>query len=157
MKLSKKWALNYLTFSRKGENGKLLDKANFAGHLRYERERSERTNHPFSLICIDLSKIKECSNGHGFEEVLDIITASIRAIDRVGWIQKNLIGIILPDTPKGGAVNLAEKLRDRLMQGLNNNGLPQSFIVSTYPELARYCYDTNTRETQTHDFKTKIS
>jgi len=143
MKLSKKWALNYLTFSRKGENGKVLDKANFAGHLRYERERSERTNHPFSLICIDLSKIKECSNGHGFEEVLDIITASIRAIDCVGWIQKNLIGIILPDTPTVGAVTVAKKLKDSLNQSQNNNGFHECFIVSTYPDSPDF-YDFET-------------
>ena len=158
MKLSNKWALNYLTFSRKGENGKLLDKANFAGHLHYERERSERTNNPFSLICIDLSKTKEYSNGQDFEKILNIITSSIRIVDRVGWIQENLIGIILPDTPKGGVVTVVEKFKGSLEQRLDNNDFHECFIISTYPDSPSCCdFDTNTGKVQTHDFKIKIS
>ena len=154
MKILKTLTLIFSTLYRKRVKGRVLDKVNFADHLHYERERSERTNNPFSLICIDLSKTEEYSNGQDFEKILNIITSSIRIVDRVGWIQKNLIGVILPDTPTGGAVTVAKKLKDSLNQSLS----PGCFIVSTYPDYPNfYDFDTNTTETQTHEFKTKIS
>jgi len=158
MKISKTMTLDFLALFRKRDNGTVLDKVNFAAQLRYERERSERTNNPFSLICIDLSKTNEYSNGKDFEKILDIISSSIRTVDRVGWIRKNLIGIILPDTPTVGAVTVAKKLEDRLNQRQSNSSFSECFIVSTYPDTPGfYDFDKNIIGTQTYEFKNKIS
>jgi len=113
---------------------RVLDKVNFATLIHDERERSERTNKPFSFLCIDLSKMNDRSNGHRFKKVLGTITSSIRTIDRIGWIRNNLIGVLLPDTPMKGALTVAEKLKDKLNGSLGNSDLHECTMVSTYPD-----------------------
>ena len=50
----------------------------FSELVQYERERSERTSHPFSTVSINLSKVRKSTNGTFSENVLDIISSSIR-------------------------------------------------------------------------------
>ena len=121
---------------------KILEKSDFTDLIHYERERSERTNNPFSLIHIDLSKIKEGTNGACSKKAVEIISSSIRTIDRLGWIQKELIGVLLPDTSQHGAEVLAEKLRNKLKALLGDNTSPVDFVVSSYPETCE-CAEKN--------------
>jgi len=115
-------------------NINILNKPEFTNLINYERERSERTNCPFSLIHIDLSKINGRTNGQSFEEIIKTIALSIRTIDRTGWIESNTIGIFLPDTKLIGAKYAAVKFKNKLIKSLGEDFLLLEFVVSTYPE-----------------------
>jgi len=115
-------------------NMKILKKSGFTGLLYYERERSERTNSPFSLIHVDLSKINGRTNGQSFEKIIKTIALSIRTIDRTGWIENNTIGIFLPDTQLTGAKAAAVKFKKNLIKNFGADFSQLDFVASTYPE-----------------------
>jgi lipopolysaccharide/colanic/teichoic acid biosynthesis glycosyltransferase len=112
----------------------ILKKSEFTDLLYYERERSERTNSPFSLILVDLSKINVRKNGQSFNNIIKTIALSLRTIDRTGWIESNTIGIFLPDTKLIGAKTAAVKFKNKLIKSLGEDFLLLEFVVSTYPE-----------------------
>jgi len=115
-------------------NMNILKKSEFTDLLYYERERSERTNCPFSLIHINLSKINVRKNGQSFNNIIKTIALSLRTIDRTGWIESNTIGIFLPDTKLIGAKAAAVKFKNKLIKSLGEDFLLLEFVVSTYPE-----------------------
>jgi lipopolysaccharide/colanic/teichoic acid biosynthesis glycosyltransferase len=115
-------------------NINILKKSEFTNLINYERERSERTNCPFSLIHIDLSKINVRENGQSFNNIIKTIALSIRTIDRTGWIENNTIGIFLPDTQLIGAKVAAVKFKNKLVKSFGEDFLLLDFVVSTYPE-----------------------
>ncbi len=115
-------------------NMNILKKSEFTDLLYYERERSERTNSPFSLILVDLSKINVRKNGQSFNNIIKTIALSLRTIDRTGWIESNTIGIFLPDTKLIGAKAAAVKFKNKLIKSLGEDFLLLEFVVSTYPE-----------------------
>lgn len=126
---------NLYGLSQNGYMMELLDKTIFSGLVHYERERSERTNNPFSLICVDLSKIKERTNNQYPKEIVEIIIPLIRTIDRVGWIKDSTLGVLLPDTSIRGAKIVAEKLKGKLKVSLGDNASPIDFVICSYPEV----------------------
>jgi len=115
-------------------NMNILGKSEFTDLLYYERERSERTSSPFSLIHVDLSKINVRKNGQSFNNIIKTIALSLRTIDRTGWIESNTIGIFLPDTKLIGAKAAAVKFKNKLIKSLGEDFLLLNFVVSTYPE-----------------------
>ena len=115
-------------------NMNILKKSEFTDLLYYERERSERTNSPFSFILVDLSKINVRKNGQSFNNIIKTIALSLRTIDRTGWIESNTIGIFLPDTKLIGAKAAAVKFKNKLIKSLGEDFLLLEFVVSTYPE-----------------------
>ena len=114
---------------------KILEKSEFTELVRYERERSERTNRPFSLINIDFTKTKEKTNAQVFKEIIKIIEPSIRILDRVGWIKNNTICILLPETQIAGARFAAEKFKNKSKERLGEESSLLNFVVSTYPGI----------------------
>jgi len=128
---------------------KVLEKSEFNNLISYERERSERTNNPFSLIQVDLSKIKGLTNGQSFENIIKTIAFLTRTIDRTGWIDDNAIGVFLPETKLDGAKAAAVKYKMKLAESLGDNIFLLDFVVSTYPELFK-C-----RENEKHLNETK--
>ena len=113
----------------------ILEKSEFTELVRYERERSERTNRPFSLINIDFTKIKGNNNARFFKEIIKTIEPSIRILDRVGWIKKNTVGILLPETEIAGANFVSEKFKNKLKERLREKSSLLDFVVSTYPGI----------------------
>jgi len=113
----------------------ILEKSEFTDLLYYERERSERTNSPFSLIQVDLSEISERTNGQSFEKIIKTIALSIRTIDRTGWIENNRIGVFLPHTQLTGAKAAVVKFKNKLTKSFGEDFSLLDFVVSTYPEL----------------------
>ena len=97
---------------------KILEKLEFTELVCYERERSERTNRPFSLINIDFTKTKGKTNARVFKEIIKTIKPSIRFLDRVGWIKKDTIGVLLPETQIAGAKFASEKFKNKLKECL---------------------------------------
>src|SRR5210317_1987125 len=95
-------------------NMNILKKSEFTDLIYYERERSERTNSPFSLIHMDLKNNNGNTNSHAFEEFINIIAPEFRTLDRPGWTKNNNICILLPETNIDGAKNATVKLKNKL-------------------------------------------
>ena len=130
-------------------NMNILKKSEFTNLINYERERSERTNWPFSLIHIDLSKINVRKSGQSLNSIIKTIALSLRIIDRTGWINNNSICILLPETKTDGAKYAAVKFKNKLKERLGEESSLLDFGISTYPEI----YDSkenniNSKETR---------
>ena len=113
----------------------ILEKSEFAELVRYERERSERTNRPFSLINIDFTEANGKNNARFFKEIIKTIEPLIRILDRVGWINKNTICILLPETQIDGAQFVLEKFKNKLKEHMGEGSFLLDFVVSTYPGI----------------------
>ena len=116
------------------KNLKILNKSEFADLICYERERSERTNSPFSLIHMDFKKNNGNTNPQAFKEFINIIAPEFRTLDRPGWTKNNTICILLPETNIDGAKNAAVKLKNKLKERIGKKFSSLDFAISTYPE-----------------------
>ena len=114
---------------------KILEKSEFADLIYYERERSERTNRPFSLIHVDFTKIDKKTNAKAFKEIIITIEPFLRTIDRIGWIKNNTICILLPETKIDGAKYVAVKIKNKLIERVGEKSYLPDFVVSTYPKI----------------------
>lgn len=130
------------------KNMNILKKSEFADLIYYERERSERTNSPFSLIHIDFSKINKSTDAQAFKEFIKTIEPSFRTIDRAGWVKDNTICILLPETKIDGAKHAAVKFKNKLRERLGEKSSLLDFVISTYPEIFDY------KENNIHSNKT---
>ena len=130
------------------KNMNILKKSEFADLIYYERERSERTNSPFSLIHIDFSKINKSTDAQAFKEFIKTIEPSFRTIDRAGWFKDNTICILLPETKIDGAKHAAVKFKNKLRERLGEKSSLLDFVISTYPEIFDY------KENNIHSNKT---
>jgi diguanylate cyclase (GGDEF)-like protein/PAS domain S-box-containing protein len=91
--------------------------------LEEEKERSERSGNPFSVIMIDLDNFKKFNDCYGHNEgdlilkkIVQMFQKRIRKIDTLArWGGDEFI-ILLPNTTAKNAAHLAEELRLRLSQ-----------------------------------------
>ena len=128
---------------------KILEKSEFADLIYYERERSERTNRPFSLIHVDFTKIAKNTNAQAFKEIIKTIEPFLRTIDRAGWTKNNTICILLPETKIDGAKYVAAKIKNKLKEHIGKKSTLLDFAISTYPE------HFECKENKMHSKKTK--
>ena len=122
---------------------KILEQSEFTKLVRYERERSERTNRPFSLINVDFTKTKGKTNAQVFKGIINTIIiktmdSMFRTIDRAGWTKNNTICILLPETQIDGAKCAAIKFKNKLKKHLGEKLSLVNFVVSTYPERPNF-------------------
>ena len=98
----------------------VYNKRKFEERLQYEIARKNRYDTPLSLVFLDLDGFKELNEIHGFSvgdrilsEIAGLIRAFLREIDIVArWIGETFI-VLLPDTELGGAIVIAERLRQQ--------------------------------------------
>ena len=88
--------------------GEIYSEEEFRRIIDRERARADRTDHPFSLILLDLGFTGGNHNKNG--HLLQKIFPRMRRIDEIGWYAPQLIGIILPYTSERGAKRFAESL-----------------------------------------------
>jgi lipopolysaccharide/colanic/teichoic acid biosynthesis glycosyltransferase len=109
------------------ENG-FLPKASFLNCLRSEKRRANRSKEPLSIVLFILSTkngMKEQKAAHDFLRYLNKVT---RETDIKGWLDKNVIGVLLPGTGKIGVNSYVEKL-------FRENGHDlYSITTGTYPD-----------------------
>ncbi len=115
---------------------KILTQTDFAELVQYERERSERSNKPFSIVNIDLSKSMKNTNGAFPSSVIDVISTSVRTIDHLAWNGNSSIYLLLPVTPLQGAQIAVKKLRKKLQTELGKDSQAIDFTISAYPDIA---------------------
>ena len=116
-----------------------------------EITRASRYSHPLSLIILDLDSFKEYNDRWGhpagdvrLREIADVLRANVRDPDLAARYGGEEFAIILPNTSKGGAIRLAERLRQaaeasapqKSEEGDPIAGYTISLGVATYPDDA---------------------
>ena len=116
--------------------------------LRDERQRTERSGSPFSLLTLDISDLADLIEKrpklkiHQMKKVItNIIQENSRDIDIKSWHDDTTLKILMPETPKSGATILAEKLQERVNDALTTFfglksvfDLKKNMIITSYPE-----------------------
>lgn len=112
------------------ENG-FLPKAGFLNFLRLEKKRVNRSKEPLSiaLFYLNAGTEKNANKDHrGVREFLKYLNKITRETDIKGWLDENVIGVLLPDTGKVGVNSFVEKI-------LRGNGhCLCSITTGTYPD-----------------------
>jgi diguanylate cyclase (GGDEF)-like protein len=108
---------------------------------------ASRTMTPLSAVMLDLDHFKEINDSFGHEKgdqalaaVGDVLGSSARASDFVGRYGGEEFLVLLPDTGKEGALEVAEKLRlavSALYVPGTDRPLTTSCGVATFPENAK--------------------
>ncbi len=105
----------------------LLPKDQFLYRLRIEKRRADRSRLPLSIALLSF-RGAALGNGLPSRKFLESLLRKTRETDIKGWVDKNIIGLILPDTNEKGAQIFVKKI-------LNGNGnIPYSVTVGTYPD-----------------------
>jgi exopolysaccharide biosynthesis polyprenyl glycosylphosphotransferase len=104
----------------------LLPKSEFLGRLRVEKRRVDRSKAPLSVALFYFRQKEEYARNiiHDF---LTSLQRSTRESDIKGWIDRDVIGLILPDTDEKGVNRCVEKIAN------GNGDLNYSVITGTYP------------------------
>ncbi len=96
----------------------IYNKRYFNSRLEYEFERVIRYNKELSYVILDIDFFKKVNDTYGhiagdyvLKEFAKIIKSTIRKTDILGRVGGEEFAIIIPETPKMGAVILAEKVR----------------------------------------------
>jgi two-component system, cell cycle response regulator len=108
----------------------LFNHAYFKRFLELEAKRSQRQNHPTSLVLLDIDdfKSKNDSQGHSagdliLSEVARRIRSSVREIDLTARYGGEEFAVVLPYTDQSGAAVVAERIRAALAS--------EDFLVGT--------------------------
>lgn len=101
----------------------LLNHRGFMERLREESQRSKRYGIPMSLVMIDIDRFKIINDTYGHVHgdrvlrlVAQVLQVSLRATDIPARYGGDEFAVILPQTQKNEAVEVAEKLRTRAEQ-----------------------------------------
>ena len=107
-----------------------------------ELARAQRHNHPLSLLIIDLDFLKEVNDKFGhpsgdmvIRRVAETIRGSCREIDFAARYGGEEFTVILPETPQAGAIQVADRIRERISsEHFSRIGnVTASVGVSNYP------------------------
>jgi exopolysaccharide biosynthesis polyprenyl glycosylphosphotransferase len=105
----------------------ILHRSRFLDRLRVEKRRSDRSKSSISvaLFCFDREK-----EDH-FEQISNLLVSlkkNTRETDIIGWVDHDIIGLLLPDTNETGTHKCVAKI-------VNGNGKSScSVITGTYPD-----------------------
>jgi diguanylate cyclase (GGDEF)-like protein len=134
----------------------LANRRAFDEILEAELVRASRYQHPLSLIILDLDSFKEYNDKWGhpagdvrLREVANLLRLNVRDPDVAARYGGEEFAIILPNTSKHGAMQLAERLRYSAEESApqkNEEGCPipgytLSLGVATFPEDATSIQD----------------
>jgi diguanylate cyclase (GGDEF)-like protein len=114
----------------------------FQATLSIELGRAQRHNHPLSLLIIDLDFLKEVNDRFGhpsgdmvIRTIAGTIRSTCREIDFAARYGGEEFTVILPETPLAGAIQAAERVRERIaaeeFPGIGS--ITASVGVSCYP------------------------
>ena len=112
-------------FQSIGKN--FLSKSHFLDHLRTEKRRVDRTKTPLSLVLFYFHQKGEDEQNIR-EEFLTSLSKNTRESDIKGWVDREVMGLILPDTDAKGANCYVEKIAK------GNGHINYSVITGTYPD-----------------------
>lgn len=113
--------------------------------LREELERAARFQQSFSILMLDVDHLKKYNDSFGhlkgstvLKDLAGIMKMTVRSIDLVAKYGGDEFLVILPQTPKEGAMVLAERIRAavacNVFPEVDSGAITCSIGVSTYPE-----------------------
>ena len=121
----------------------------FIGRFGEEIKRADRYQHLLSVIMLDLDFFKKFNDTHGhlagnkvLEFVSDVLRSVVRETDLVARYGGEEFAVILPETTKVSAQELAERIRSRIestaveFQDESPQHITASLGVATYPRDA---------------------
>ena len=107
--------------------GGMLPKSHFLKRLRIEKRRVDRSKTPLSIVLFSFQDMK-VENNIKTQEFLKSLQQKTRVTDIKGWVDRGVIGLILPDTDRRGVQKYIEKMRN------GNGGSTFSVVTGTYPD-----------------------
>ena len=109
--------------------------------LQSELERSGRTNRPFSVLLMDLDRLKgindrygHIAGSHALCRVADILRLHCRSIDTAARYGGDEFALVLPETGALAAQQVADRIRDRLRADQEIPQLSLSIGLATFPQ-----------------------
>ena len=113
----------------------------FIEALQSELERSGRTNRPFSILLMDLDKLKDINDRYGHQtgtraicRVADVLRQHCRAIDTAARYGGDEFSLLLPETGEAAARHVASRIKRRLEASTEEPKLTVSIGVATHPQ-----------------------
>ena len=104
----------------------ILPKNHFIKRLRIEKRRVDRSKTSLSIVLFYLHQ--EMKEGEEFiQNFLASLLKNTRETDVKGWVDRDVIGMILPDTNEKGVQSCVEKIAN------GNGDINYSVITGTYP------------------------
>ncbi|MBI5206685.1 MAG: diguanylate cyclase [Candidatus Firestonebacteria bacterium] len=138
---------HFLKLSMVDSLTEVFNQRHFHNILSIEFRRSHRFNHPLSLIMVDIDNFKSVNDSHGhligdkvLKEFAQSLVQNVRSIDYVCRYGGDEFTIILPETTKEGAYNLAKRLKFSVMKNKYHISskldisISLSMGVSAFPE-----------------------
>jgi diguanylate cyclase (GGDEF)-like protein len=108
--------------------------------LQSELERSGRTNRSFSVLLMDLDRLKDINDRYGHLagsralcRVADILRLHCRSIDTAARYGGDEFALVLPETGEHAAQQVAARIRDRLETDEEVPRLSLSIGIATFP------------------------
>jgi len=112
----------------------------FIESLQAELERSGRTNRPFSILLMDLDKLKDINDRYGHEtgtraicRVAEVLRQHSRAIDTAARYGGDEFSLLLPETGETAARRVASRIKRHLENSTEEPRLSVSIGVATHP------------------------
>jgi diguanylate cyclase (GGDEF)-like protein len=119
----------------------LANYRNLVDILQSELERSGRTNRPFSVLLMDLDGLKKINDRHGHVigsralcRVASILRLNCRSIDTAARYGGDEFALILPETNVTAAEQVADRIRNCLLEDEEVPQLSISVGVATFPK-----------------------
>ena len=106
---------------------KPLPKSYFLEKLSFEMRRSERYDTSLSIVIFHFDD-QISNNFHKFKSLFEHFQNAIRETDTLGYLDKDIIGLLLPDTNEEGKERCIEKIVDGYKR------LPFTMVSGTYPD-----------------------
>lgn len=112
----------------------------FIEALQSELERSGRTNRPFSILLMDLDKLKQINDRYGHQtgtraicRVAEVLRQHCRAVDTAARYGGDEFSLLLPETGDTAARRVASRIKRHLEAGTEEPQLTVSIGVATHP------------------------
>jgi exopolysaccharide biosynthesis polyprenyl glycosylphosphotransferase len=105
----------------------LLPKSEFLNRLRIEKLRVNRSKASLSVVLFYFQQ-KEEKGRNTIEEFIALLDKSTRESDIKGWVDRDVIGLILPDTDENGVKRCVKKISE------SNGNFNYSVTTGTYPD-----------------------
>jgi len=105
----------------------LLLKSEFLNRLRIEKRRVDRSKACLSLVLFYLQR-KEEKSRHTIQEFIALLHKHTRESDIKGSVDRDVIGLLLPDTDENGVKRCVEKISE------SNGDFNYSVKAGTYPD-----------------------
>jgi len=105
----------------------ILPKPYFLHQLWLEKRRADRSNSPFSLALFYFKQGRSVEE-EWYSEMLSSINSNTRETDIKGWVDQDVLGLILPDTDGQGVQSCVNKVVN------GSSGKALSVVVGTYPD-----------------------